>query len=80
VRRLGIGLEEVMRAFIEKDLRSHCKASGLPVLGRCGLGAMLSKALAEAVLVVEEEWQEELCDVEHCHECAVWAMGGIVGG
>jgi hypothetical protein len=57
---LGVGLEEVMRAFIEKELRSHCKASGLPSARTvAALGAMLSKVLAEAVLVVEEEWQEE---------------------
>ena len=57
---LGIGLEEVMRAFIEKDLRFHCKASGLPSARVVEvLGAMLSKVLAEAVLAVEEEWQEE---------------------
>jgi hypothetical protein len=46
--------------FIEKDLRSHCKASGLPSARAVAvLGAMLSKVLAEAVVVVEEEWQEE---------------------
>jgi hypothetical protein len=57
---IGVRLEEVIRAFIEKNLRSHCKASGLPSARAVAvLGAMLSKVLAEAVVVVEEEWQAE---------------------
>jgi hypothetical protein len=57
---IGVRLEEVIRVFIEKDLRAHCKASGLPSARAVAvLGATLSKVLAEAVVVVEEEWQEE---------------------